>query len=219
MNERIEEDLKAARKQLDELKRETIMNSEQSHLETHLVSAPLLILLALAPRFLFAQEPAHSLQELQSRVRIGDTIRIVDAAGKQVPGRFDGLAGSSLRIQVKGIAREFSEPLIHEIDLKCEDPISNGLRNGAIIGAAAGIALGLVGVASEGCESSSCTMGAGAAWGAIGAGIGTASGALVDSMKHRYATIFSAPRTTTNRWNIAPVFSRERREVKIALRF
>ena len=195
------------------------MDAEQSHLKTRSFRAPLFLLLAFAPRVVFAQEPGHSLQELQSRVRIGDTIRIVDPAGKQTQGKFEGLANSSLRIQVNGITREFREPLIREIHLKYRDPISDGLRKGAVIGAVAGVAFGLVAVASEGCESARCTTEAAVVWGAIGAGIGAASGALGDSMKHRYATIFSAPRTTANPWGISPVLSRETKAVKIAFRF
>jgi hypothetical protein len=195
------------------------MDSEQSHLKTRSFSPLLLLLLVLAPRLVFAQEPAHSLQELQSRVRIGDTIRIFDIAGKQTQGKFDGLAGSSLRIQVKGITREFREPLIRQIDLKYADPLSDGLRKGAIIGAAAGIVFGFVVVAAEGCESSSCRMGAGAVSGAIGAGVGAASGALSDSIKQRYTTVFSPPRTTANRWGISPVLSWEWQGVKIAIHF
>ena len=51
------------------------MDSEQPHLKSRTFPTPLLLLLVLMPRLVFAQEPVHSLQELPSRVRIGDTMR------------------------------------------------------------------------------------------------------------------------------------------------
>jgi hypothetical protein len=195
------------------------MDREQCNLRTRSVSAALLLLVALAPRLALAQEPAHSLQDLQPRLSIGDTIRVADFEGKTTEGKFDGLTDSSLQLKVEGKTREFPGTSLREIELKYRDPISNGLLAGAIVGVAAGAVFGLSGVAPEGCESSQCRLETTALWGAIGGGIGAASGALVDSKRKGYLKIFSAPETSGNRWGISPILLRETKGMKISLRF
>ena len=192
---------------------------KQFRIRTRSFPAALLLLLTLAPRLALAQEPAHSLQDLPSRLRTGHTIRIVDTEGKKTEGKLDGLTDSSLQIKVDGEMREFRGTSLREIDLKYRDPVSNGIILGAIIGVAAGAVFGISGVSPEGCESSKCKLGATALWGAIGGGIGAATGALGDSMKQGYLRVFSAPGTTVNRWCVSPILSRETKGMKITLRF
>jgi hypothetical protein len=182
-----------------------------------LLGIPLLILV-LAPGAALAQEPAHSLKELESRVHIGDTVRIVDSAGQKTQGKFESISESSLRIRVEGSVREFREPAIREVQREFRDPIGNGAFKGALIGGGAGLAAGVVIATGEACESGACAMQAVALAGAMGAGIGAASGALVDSLKHSYATIFTGP--TLNRgWSVSPILSRDSKGVRVTVRF
>lgn len=76
-----------------------------------LVAAMIAVILATSPAD--AQEQGQSLGEVQTRLRRGDRIRVVDHNGAVIEGRFEGISGSSLRLVRKATALELPEAQIN----------------------------------------------------------------------------------------------------------
>jgi hypothetical protein len=92
------------------------------------------------------------------------------------------------------------------------DPLSNGVRNGAIVGAiGAGTVFGIV--AGRSCEDRLCTVGVPLIWAGIGAGCGALAGLAID----RARSASSTPRGLSA--VVAPVLSRRHKELGVAIRW
>lgn len=94
---------------------------------TGFLMAALFTLTVLAPTLASANEPVHSLQELQTGLQINDTVRIVETSGNSFEGKVESLSGTSLKVRIKGVSREFREPQILMIRKRYRDPITNGV--------------------------------------------------------------------------------------------
>jgi preprotein translocase subunit YajC len=99
-------------------------------------------LVLFMPALVRAQEPAQNFQSLQTSLAVGDTIRVSGTDGKTVQGELESASGSSLRLKVHGVSREFREPQVREVRVKYTDSVWDGLGKGALIGLAAGAVLG-----------------------------------------------------------------------------
>ena len=74
-----------------------------------------LLLVILTATSGWAQQPVHSVQELQSKLKTDDQIKVIDRNGKTSTGRFISISGSSLTLMVGGARQEFSEATLREI--------------------------------------------------------------------------------------------------------
>lgn len=181
--------------------------------------AVLLALVVFTPVLGMAQEPAHTLQDLQSHLQINDIVRIEEFGGNHVQGKVEGVSGTALRIRIKGVSHEFHEPELLLVRKRYDDSIRNGVITGAAIGGAAGAIIGAV-VSDAFCDGCGNNQGGGAlAFGALGAGIGAGSGALGDWLRKGYTTVFSMPQTTGIRVNVSPLLSKTTKGVSVAFRF
>jgi hypothetical protein len=179
----------------------------------------LFALIVFIPAVARAQEPAHSLQDLQAGLRIDDTVRMVGVDGNRIQGKVESISGSALKVRVNGVSREFREPQILEVRRRYSDSIGNGLGWGAVIGGVSGAVLGAV-ISDAFCDGCGNQQGTGAVvFGALGAAIGAGSGALGDSLKRSYATVYTMPRTTEKRFNLSPILTRDKKAVSVAFRF
>jgi hypothetical protein len=179
----------------------------------------LLALVVFTPALGIAQEAAHTLQDLQSSIRTSDIVRVEEFGGNRFQGKVESVSGTSLRIRIKGVSREFHEPEILLVRKQYRDSIRNGLLTGAAIGGAAGAIIGAV-VSDAFCDGCGNFQAGGAlAIGALGAGIGAGSGALGDWLRKGYKTVFSMPQTTNIRFNVSPLLSKTTRGVSVAFRF
>ena len=179
----------------------------------------LLALIVSTPALAMAQEPAHTLQDLQSSLRVNDTVRVEEFGGNHLQGKVESVSGSALRIRTKGLSRDFRETQILSVRKQYDDSIRNGLLTGAAIGGAAGAIIGAV-VSDAFCDGCGNFQAGGAlAIGALGAGIGAGSGALGDWLTKGYRTVFSMPQTTGIRFNVSPVLSRTTKGMSVAFRF
>ena len=179
----------------------------------------LLALIAFVPAVATAQEPAHSLQDLQSGLRIEDTVRVFGIDGNRIQGRVESVSGSALKVRANGVSREFREPQILEVRRRYSDSIANGLGWGAVIGGISGAVVGAV-ISDAFCDGCGNQQGAGALiFGALGAGIGAGSGALGDSLRKSYATVYTMPRTSQKRFDFSPILTRDKKAVSVAFRF
>ena len=96
--------------------------------------------------------------------------------------------------------------------LAAPDPVSNGVRNGAIIGAVGGTIFGVV--AARSCEHRDCQVAVPLIWAGIGAGCGALLGLAIDrairtdsSTRRRLSAV------------VAPVLSPKRSGLDVALRW
>jgi len=189
---------------------------------THLRLMTLLVLSSstvFAPALSSAQEPAHSLQELQSDLKTDDTVRVTETDGKSVQGKIERISDTSLKLKANGVSREFREPQIVSVRKQYRDSIRNGLIAGAVLGGIAGAVLGAV-VSDAFCDGCGNNRGGGAlAFAALGAGVGAGTGALGDWLKTSQRTVYTMPRTSGLRINISPIASKKTKSVAVAFRF
>jgi len=187
--------------------------------DCRVVSMGLLSLLLFAPPLARAQEPAHTLQELQSRIDQGDTVRLDGADSEQIEGTVLSVTSSALKLKVNGVSREFQEPQIREIKAKYSDPIGNGLKWGAIIGGVSGAVVGAI-ISDAFCDGCGNAHGSGAlAFGLLGTGIGVGVGGLGDYLKKGYTPVFQAQKVAGKGFGVSPLLSKKTKGVAVAFRF
>ena len=139
-----------------------------------------------------AQTPATSFEELQSHIRIGDTVRVTEKSGEQTTGRIDALTPLSLRLAVKATRRDFEQSAVTRIERRSQDSV----RDGVFLGAAAGALIGFLAGKSvhEGpCPpSQECGQAAvlGTAGGAVWGGVG---GWIADALIHKREVVYQKP--------------------------
>ena len=139
-----------------------------------------------------AQTPAASFEELQSHIRIGDTVSVTEKSGQETTGRIDALTPLSLRLAVKSTRRDFEQSAVTRIERRNPDSV----RNGVFLGAAAGALIGFFAGKSvpEGpCPpSQECGQGAviGTAGGAVWGGVG---GWIADALIRKREVVYASP--------------------------
>ena len=125
-----------------------------------------------------AQAPATSFGELRSRLSIGDTLFVTDRAGKTVKGRVQQVTDTIL------VLRSGPDDLtLAASDVQRIARRGHEVRNGALIGLAAGFVVGgALAAASDECtytcfSSPAGVLTFGGLFGAIGMGVGAGVGA------------------------------------------
>ncbi len=83
-----------------------------------------------------AQAPAASFEQLRSCLTPGDLVFLTDAERRVSKGTLVELSGTSLRLLVDGMPRDFVEADVSEIDRQSSDSVLNGLLLGAAVGGA-----------------------------------------------------------------------------------
>src|SRR5262245_4676840 len=94
----------------------------------------LFALVGFTPPLARAQEPAHTLQELQSDVQANAHIRLTHIDGTSVQGRVESVSDTGLKVKVNGVLREYREAQILTVSKQYDDPVINGAIIGAIVG-------------------------------------------------------------------------------------
>jgi hypothetical protein len=139
-----------------------------------------------------AQTAARSFAELQVRVKIGDTVYVIDGSGRETKGRIDLLSAASLQLRLNGNRREFLESTVTRVERRGRDSVRNGLLIGLGTGAVLGFLAGR-GVDEGPCPpSSECgqaellgTFG-GAFWGGV-------AGWITDALMRKREVVYLAP--------------------------
>jgi len=170
------------------------------------------LLIILLPALAAAQDPVKSFDQLNTRLKIGDTIWVTDAQGQEVKGKLSALSTDGLTLDAGGTktlaARDIS--IVRERR-------RDSLKNGAIIGAIPGAIFGLMGggMADEG---PGAAIGA-VVVGALGAAVGAGIDALIPGKK---VVAYWAPRSTgpaPHRVSLAPVITPRAKGVAVAFSF
>jgi hypothetical protein len=170
-----------------------------------------------------AQKPVTSFDQLNTRLKPGDTVWVTDAQGREINGTIETLGPDALTLDGTGTGT-IAADAVRLITARHGRPISKG----ALWGLAAGAVFGAVAaVAGDDCESD---CGSDAGWmlvgaglfGAIGAGAGAVVGALIPG---KSLVVFRAPGTPGSsesrhaRVSIAPVVTRRAKGVAVSFAF
>jgi hypothetical protein len=164
-------------------------------------------------------QQASSFEQLQVLVQEGDQVSVTTVDGKVTKGSVEAVSPSSLRLVRNRVPIEMAQGDVLEI--KKKDPIANGVKMGAFIGAGVGGGLGVLGALFS-CGDADCAPEAVAGvalWIGLSAGIGAGVGALVDAVSNRNPVVFRARPRTAARMRITPLMSVDRKSVRLSLSF
>jgi len=158
---------------------------------------------------------AETLQEaarnLDTTLVPGTTVWITDSGGREEKSRIVGVSGGIIETTAGDQIRRFRTADVRRVRVRHSDPVING----ALIGAGAAVASGLVLCRlSEPWENCRDDIGPMLRIGAIGAGVGIAIDALIRGRK----TIYEAAPGTT-RLRATPLVSRHAAGVRFSLGF
>ena len=170
------------------------------------------LLIILLPALAAAQDPVKSFDQLNTRLKIGDTIWVTDAQGQEVKGKLSALSTDGLMLDAGG-TKTFAARDVGIVRERRRD----SLKNGAIIGAIPGAIFGLLG-------GGMADGGPGAAIGAVVVGaLGAAVGAGIDALiPGKKVVAYWAPRSTgpaPPRVSLAPVITPRAKGVAVAFSF
>lgn len=180
------------------------------------LSGTLVMLLALGVSSMEGQEVAESLEQLRSRVAVGDTVTVTDVQGRKMHGTISGLSLSSVTLIAGRTEREFLEADVETISRR--DSRWNGTLWGLGIGGVLGAWAdnGLVDVYGREDISVGESVGFIAGTAAVGAGIGFAVDALIRGTR----LIYSRPATSTRKdTTVMPIWAGRRTGIFVSLRF
>ena len=169
-------------------------------------------LILLTANLALAQEPARSLGALQSKIKIGDDLRVIELNGKKTQGRFDGVSGTSLRLVVNGDHRELPESTLREITMSRPDRVWDGALIGAGIGAIGGAVIG--GTWGDCGRDAGCK----GQFLAAGTGIGAGTGLLLDYLRRKHQTVFVRLATSAT-LRVSPILSSDRKGAMVSVSF
>lgn len=162
-----------------------------------------------------AQPQATSFAELQGRLKIGETVKVTDDAAETIKGNVVQVSDTMLVLRSRG----------HDLPLpalnvqRISRPVHT-VRNGALIGLAAGFTVGAIAAASSPCgftafcEAPGIFL-VGGLIGSVGMGIGAAAGAS----SHRERVIFERTTTGHTKVAVAPLVSRAGAGLRFAVDF
>ena len=169
-------------------------------------------MLMLALSLETSAQQVSSFEQLQLLVKPGDNIYVTDFVGKTTKGRIASVSDSSLELTVDGVRRDWIQKDVREIRQWRGD----SLRNGALIGAGAGVGWAALGIALEcNCEVAQATAGI-----LFLGGLGAAIGAGIDALIPSKQTIFlNKNQGSTRRFEIRPILNRSHKGAKVAFSF
>jgi hypothetical protein len=143
------------------------------------LAAVLTAIALTAPALVSAQEPVKSFDQLNTRLKPGDTIWVTDAQGREVKGKVQALAPEVITLKGEG-PKTFAAGDVRLIQERRPDSLKNGALIGLGVGGGLVLGLCLAGEASEG--DGWCALAA-AIYGGAGAAIGVGIDALIPGKK------------------------------------
>ena len=171
-------------------------------------------LLAFLPTLSAAQEPVQSFDQLNTRLKVGDTVWVTDAEGREVKGNIRSIDAASLSLDgAAGPTFRAGDALT--IAERRPDPLKNGTLIGLVVGLGAGLAL-VAGICANGdCQGS--PVGASLFYAGIGAGIGAGVDAAIPG---RRQIVYRAGMVTPSaRLSLAPVITPRTKAVAVTYSF
>ena len=176
-------------------------------------------LLASLPTLSAAQEPVQSFDQLNTRLKVGDTVYVTDAHGREIKSKIRDLNSSALTLDQDGDTAYAADD-VRQITQRRSKPVGKGALWGLGAGAIGGAVI-VGGMASlddcNGCSVAGFALGGAVICGGIGVGVG----ALIGSMKSgKEMVVYRAPGTSGNaRLSLAPVITRRTKGAAVAFSF
>jgi hypothetical protein len=180
--------------------------------------ASVLALVILSASLAQAQALTQSFGELQTRVRRGERVQVIDITGKKTEGEFDGISGASLWLITNSTRQEFLDTSIHEVRKRRSESRWDGALIGLGIGAAAGLATVKL-HCSGASESEDCHSIGMAVILPIVAGGGAGVGGLIDFAIKKHDTVFARTGTSGYRFELSPMLGRQLKGVVLSFSF
>ena len=171
------------------------------------------VLIVLVPALSAAQEPVKSFDQLNTRLKVGDTVWVTDAEGREIKGRIRGLSATSLLLDAGGAPQDLQAARVRTIRMQQSDSLTNGTLIGLAVGGAAGA---LVMVPEYECDDGPVIA---VVW--LGAAAGAGIGALIDAARGgKKVLTYRAPGALSSaRLSIAPVITPRTKGVAVAFSF
>ena len=172
-------------------------------------------LIVLLPTLAAAQEPVKSFDQLGTRLRIGDTVWVTDAQGREIKGRVTSFAPDAVGVDANG-AQVLRADEVRAVEHRRPDSLANGALIGLGVGFGAGVLL-----AASGCSDADCSWGEATLVALMFAGVGTGIGVGVDALiPGRKQVVYRAPGASGSaRLSLAPVITPRTKGVVVALTF
>jgi hypothetical protein len=146
-------------------------------------------------------------------LRPGDVITVTDESGDRTRGRLEGI-GSSIRLSVNGVVREWSPHQVREIRRR-GDSLKNGLTIGMISGGVVGTVFGLAAASllqNEGHDAAGPFF----AIVGLGVGIGAGIGVGLDASIPGSTVVYRQPRRTVS---LSPAVTPTTQSLRVAIAF
>ena len=148
-----------------------------------------LVFLLSAAAIAGAQPPATSFDDVQRRVKAGETILVTDNAGATIEGTVVQVSDTSLIVRSREHSLQLDASSVQRIVRRVHT-----VRNGMLIGLAAGFVVGAVLASNTECKVTCFSSPGGVLlFGGLFASIGAGTGALVGSSIHRERVVFARP--------------------------
>ncbi len=175
------------------------------------------LLIVLLPVASAAQEPVKSFDQLNTRLKPGDTIWVTDAQGREIKGRITSLAPDTLGLDARG-ATTLPADQVRVVENRRHDSLKNGTLIGLVVGLGASW-----GVVAAICANEGCELDAGGAvlgsliYGGIGAGIGAGVDAAIPG--RRQIVYRAGTASPSAHLALAPVITPRTKGVAVAFSF
>ena len=167
---------------------------------------------ALWPASAEAQTVARSFEELTGNVRAEETVIVTDTRGRTIKGALLAVDEDSLLLVTDGRAQTFARSEVRTVR------VADGLGNGALTGAGAGLAaaLGMLAIVGSGDGYALPSAKVGAPL--LLTGIGALVGVLVDRAHEGGTIIYVSPGQTSG-LVVSPLLGHDRHGVLVSVRF
>lgn len=158
-----------------------------------------------------AQEVARSFEDLQGRVMLGETVRVIDRQGQSTRGKLLRLTATDLTVRTDGGERVVDASNIVEVKARRSGPLLNGALIGAAVGASPFVIFAAL---DEGSNCDGCMAGA-----LVWMGIGAAAGVGIDALVKGDITVMKLGTGASRGVALVPVIERKRQGLFCSIRF
>ena len=173
----------------------------------------------LLPALSGAQESVKSFDQLNTRLRVGDTIWVTDAQGREIKGKIRDLSATSLLLDAGGTPQDLQAARVATIQLQPKDSLKNGVLWGAVAGAVTGALSCLLNPQCGGDDEIAAAVSLGLA--GVGAAAGAGIGAGLDAtIKGPRLVIYRGAGThSAARFSLAPLITPRHKGVAVSFAF
>jgi hypothetical protein len=184
--------------------------------EGWLLPALLVAVLLVVPAPGAAQEPVKSFDQINTRLKVGDTVWVTDAQGRELKGKITSFGPDALVVDSGGTR---TLPAA-DVRLILERP-RDSFKNGTLIGLGVGAGFGVIVCASfaEGSQDAGwCALAIGA-YGGIGGAVGLGIDALIPGKKLVAYRAPGSAGSSHTRLSIAPVITPRAKGVAVSFAY